>query len=274
MHLKSLQRPNAASCVLRSERVRRVRTNHRRLHPELSRLSQNQRRARRMALSLRSATRLPSNAGTVKLVVGTGATWMLNLMFGAFLASSSSDDLNDPTRSRRSSRRRYGSHAAVRAARPRRPPWQPRADMSGMCSGCSATRHRCSPTSRETAALSLPRRAARSPAQRALLMMPPTAATPSCWVSRLKPSMAAVVFVDWSSATTRLRQSTLPAPLHAARPVDLVHCKTRPGANLEARGEKFVPPEAVSGVRMPSFIGLLWAGPLDPRTHSSRSTPR
>ena len=31
----------------------------------------------------------------VKLVVGTGATWMLNLMLGACLAASSSDDLND-----------------------------------------------------------------------------------------------------------------------------------------------------------------------------------
>ena len=31
----------------------------------------------------------------MKLVVGNGATWMLNLMFGAFFASSSSDDLND-----------------------------------------------------------------------------------------------------------------------------------------------------------------------------------
>ena len=31
----------------------------------------------------------------VKLVVGTGATWMLNLMFGVDLAASSSEDLND-----------------------------------------------------------------------------------------------------------------------------------------------------------------------------------
>ena len=31
----------------------------------------------------------------VKLVVGTGATWMLNLTFGVAFAASSSDDLND-----------------------------------------------------------------------------------------------------------------------------------------------------------------------------------
>ena len=31
----------------------------------------------------------------VKFVVGTGATWMLNLTFGADFAASSSDDLND-----------------------------------------------------------------------------------------------------------------------------------------------------------------------------------
>ena len=45
-----------------------------------------------------------------------------------------------------------------------------------------------------------------------LPMMPPTETTPSCWVSRLKPSMAAVVFVDWSSATARLSFRPCPRP--------------------------------------------------------------
>ena len=40
----------------------------------------------------------------------------------------------------------------------------------------------------------------------------PTETTPSCWVSRLKPSTAAVVFVDWSSATTRLSSRPPPRP--------------------------------------------------------------
>src|SRR5262245_65549996 len=31
----------------------------------------------------------------VKFVVGSGATWMLNLMVGVFFATCSSDDLND-----------------------------------------------------------------------------------------------------------------------------------------------------------------------------------
>ena len=94
-----------------------------------------------------------------------------------------------------------------------------------------------------------------------LPMMPPTETTPSCWVRRLKPSMAAVVFVDWSSATTRLSLPPLPAPLHAARPVDLVHRERRPGAYLEAPGREVAP---VSGVSTPILIGLPCADPLDP----------
>ncbi len=93
-----------------------------------------------------------------------------------------------------------------------------------------------------------------------LPMMPPTDTTPSCCVSRLKPSMAAVVFVDWSSATTRLSRRPCPRPF---TPPDLLISFTAsaiPARTWRPHGAK----GPVSGVSTPSLIGLPWAVPLDP----------
>ncbi len=66
-----------------------------------------------------------------------------------------------------------------------------------------------------------------------LPMMPPTETTFSCWVSRLKPSMAAVVFARLVVGDDEVEPPPLPAPLHASRPVDLVHGERRPGTHLD-----------------------------------------
>ena len=91
-------------------------------------------------------------------------------------------------------------------------------------------------------------------------MMPPTETTFSCWVNRLKPSTAAVVFVDWSSATARLSLRPCPRPL---TPPDLLISFTAsaaPARTWSPQGAKF----AVSGVSTPILIGLPCAVPLDP----------
>ena len=96
-----------------------------------------------------------------------------------------------------------------------------------------------------------------------LPMMPPMETTFSCWVSRLKPSTAAVVFVDWSSATTRLSLRPCPRPFtppdrlisFTARAIP-ARAWTPQGTKLEALG--------VSGTSAPILIGPPCAAPLDP----------
>ena len=93
-----------------------------------------------------------------------------------------------------------------------------------------------------------------------LPMMPPIATTPSCWVSRRKPSIAAFVFVDWSSATTRL--SFRPCPRPFTPPVLLISftASTIPARTWMPHGAKF----AVSGVIAPILIGAAAFAELEP----------
>ena len=104
-----------------------------------------------------------------------------------------------------------------------------------------------------------------------LLIMPPIATTPSCWVSRLKPSMAAFVFVDWSSATARLSSRPCPRPF---TPPDLLISFTAsaiPARTWMPHGAK----SPVSGVSTPSLIGLRRRAPSSTRrTRSTRPTRR
>ena len=93
-----------------------------------------------------------------------------------------------------------------------------------------------------------------------LPMMPPTETTPSCCVSRRKPSIAAFVFVDWSSATARLSRRPCPRPF---TPPDLLisfTARAAPARTWIPQGAKF----PVSGVSTPSLIGDAAFAALDP----------
>ncbi len=93
-----------------------------------------------------------------------------------------------------------------------------------------------------------------------LPMIPPTETAPCCCVKRRNPSMAAVVFVDWSSATARLSFRPCPRPF---TPPDLLISFTAsaaPARTWSPHGAKL----AVSGVSTPSVMGPPCADPLDP----------
>ena len=93
-----------------------------------------------------------------------------------------------------------------------------------------------------------------------LPMMPPTATTPSCCVSRRNPSTAAFEFVDWSSATARL--SNRPCPRPFTPPVLLISftASAIPARAWMPQGAKL----PVNDVSTPSLIGAAALPELDP----------
>jgi hypothetical protein len=96
MHLKSLQRPNAdVPAFLAVSEYGEYAPTTGALIPSCPDWARTRDEPGGCPVATISDTSPIARRYGVKLVVGTGATWMLSLMFGAALAASSRDALND-----------------------------------------------------------------------------------------------------------------------------------------------------------------------------------